>query len=315
MYYREETKSHSVALENDQIIMTAPSVFAEQPHSDVSDKYGFIPTINVIDGLRAEGWYPVDATQKNVRDKSKQDFTKHLVRFRRLNDDITVGDSVVELLLTNSHDRSSGFVLHAGVFRMACANGIVIADSTFNKVSVRHNRFATERVIEGSYNVIDEVPLITSQIEGMQAIELNRAEQEIFARTALGYILPEPKQNQKIITSSENLTSQMLRPKRSSDTGMDLWSTFNVVQEKALRGGIRMSKWTDGKGYRNSTTREVKNIDKNIKLNKALFEMAMQMKAIKEAAIVQYTLLIDTASRNRNRQLLTPIKANNREGK
>jgi len=282
--YREMTQSHNVALENDAIIQSAPSVFAEQPHEDVSDKYGFIPTIDVIDGLRNEGWFPVDATQKNVRNKAMTDFTKHMVRFRRLGDDIVVGDSVVELLLTNSHDRSSGFVLHAGVFRMACANGIVIADSTFNKVNVRHNRFATDRVIEGSYNVIDEVPLITSQIEGMQSIELSRQEQEVFANTALNFILPEPKENQKIVTSNQSLVSQMLRPKRNSDTGSDLWSTFNVIQEKALRGGIRMSKFTKDKGYRNSTTREVKNIDKNIKLNKALFEMAMQMKEIKEAA-------------------------------
>jgi hypothetical protein len=33
--------------------------------------------------------------------------------------------------------------------------------------------------------------------------------------------------------------------------------------------------------YRRSTTREVKSIDKNIKLNKALWEMAEQMKNLK----------------------------------
>ena len=121
---REMTSTHDQHLLNDVMLQTAPSVFATQAHHETSDKYGFIPTIQVVDALRSHGWMPVDATQKNVRTLDKRDFTKHLVRFRRLGNDIVVGDSVVELLLTNSHDRSSSFNLHAGIFRMACANGM-----------------------------------------------------------------------------------------------------------------------------------------------------------------------------------------------
>ncbi len=283
-YFREMTHAHNVELTNEAMLQNAPSVFAEQPFNEVSSKYGFVPTINVIEGLRAEGWLPVDATQKNVRNKDKTDFTKHLIRFRRLNDDIKVGDSAVELLLTNSHDRSSAFVLHAGIFRMACANGIVIADSTFNKVSVRHNQNALEDVIEGSYQVLEEVPLITNEVEAMQEVILNREEQKIFAGAALDYMLPEPKEGEaKIVTSKDALIGQILHPKRSADTGSDLWSTYNVVQEKALRGGL-ISHKMDAKGrYRRNTTRAVKSIDKNVKLNKALWEMAVKMKELKAA--------------------------------
>jgi hypothetical protein len=281
--YREMTESHDTALTDDQIILTAPSVFAEAPHGEVSDRYGFVPTIDVINGLRNHGWFPVDATQKNVRDKSREFLTKHLVRFRRLEDDIRVGDSAVELLLTNSHDRSSGFVLHAGVFRMACANGIVVADSTFNKVSVRHNRYAVEKVIEGSYEVMNEVPAITGEIDGMQSVELTRQEQEIFASAAIEYIKPEEKEGERIVTSNTSLVNQVLRPVRADDRGNDLWTTYNVIQEKVLRGGIRMAKQSENTrgGYRNHTTRQVKNINKDIKLNKALWEMAQQMKDLK----------------------------------
>lgn len=282
--YREMTQSHNEHLSNELMMRTAPSVFAEQPFHEVSNKYGFIPTIQVVDALREEGWMPVDATQKNVRIAAKQEFTKHLVRFRRLGDDIRIGDSVVELLLTNSHDRSSGFILHAGIFRMACANGIVVADSTFQKVSVRHSKHAAGRVVEGSYQVIDEVPLITNEVENMQAVNLSREEQEVFARTALNYITPEPKEGApELLTAESSIVSQMLSPRRREDTGTDLWSTYNVVQEKVLRGGIRTTKRSD-KGYRRNTTREVKSIDRNIKLNKALWEMAVQMKELKQAA-------------------------------
>lgn len=279
-HYREMTHGGNDALNNDQIMLNAPSVFATEPHFEVSDRYGFMPTINVVDALRKEGWYPVDATQKNVRDASKRELTTHLLRFRRLDNNITVGDSVVELLLKNSHDRSSAFVLHAGIFRMACANGIVIADSTFQKLSVRHGKNVVGNIIEGSYEVIDEVPAICEHVEGMQAIDLTPEERGIFARTAYTYAHGERNDND--LTSDLSITNQMLRPKRRSDTGSDLWTTFNVIQENIIRGGIRTAKVNDKGRVRRNTKRAVKNIDKNIKLNKAIWEMATQMKAIKE---------------------------------
>ena len=277
--FREMTHTGSIALSNDQIMATAPSVFATHPHHEVSDRYGFMPTIKVVNALRNEGWMPVDATQKNVRDASKRNLTTHLLRFRRIDNDIQVGDSVVEILLKNAHDRSSAFVLHAGIFRMACANGIVIADSTFNKLSVRHGKNVVGDIIEGSCEVINEVPAICETVEGMQNTDLSGAERAIFAKTA--YTFAHGERDENTLTSQENIINQVLRPKRRSDTGTDLWSTFNVIQENIIKGGVRSAKIGANGRVRRSTKRAVGNIDKNIKLNKAIFEMATQMQALK----------------------------------
>jgi len=277
--YREMTHGGTEALTNEQIMVNAPSVFATAPHYEVSDRYGFMPTINVVDALRNEGWMPVDATQKNVRDASKRDLTTHLLRFRRIDNDITVGDSVVEILLKNAHDRSSAFVLHAGIFRMACANGIVIADNTFNKLSVRHGKNIVGDIIEGSCQVIKEVPAICDTVEEMQGTELSPQERAIFAKTA--YTFAHGERDENMLTSDESIVNQVLRTKRQADTGKDLWTTFNVIQENIIKGGVRTAKVNDKGRVRRSTKRAVKNIDKNIKLNKAIFEMATQMQALK----------------------------------
>lgn len=275
MHYREMSHTGNEALTNEQIMVGAPSVFATAPHHEVSDRYGFQPTIDVVDALRFEGWMPVDATQKNVRDSSKRELTTHLLRFRRLDNDIVVGDSVVELLLKNAHDRSSAFVLHAGIFRMACANGIVIADSTFAKMSVRHGKNIVGDIIEGACDIIEEVPMITHHVEGMQNTMLDGYQRGNFARDAFTMAYGERDEN--LVTSDGQIIHQMLAPKRQSDMGHDLWSTFNVIQENIIRGGICLTKLNEKTGYRRSTTREVKNIDKNIKLNKQLWEMATDL--------------------------------------
>jgi len=285
MYYREQTLTNTIHLSNEKMRLTAPSVFSDKPYHEVSSRYGFVPTIQMIDALRNEGWHPVDATQKNVRIAEKAQFTKHLVRFRQLDDDIVIGDndSVVELLLTNSHDGTSSFSLHAGVFRMACANGIVIADSTFAKITTNHTKHVVTRIVRGAHEIIREVPKITRGIESMMDINLSEREREIFATAALTLILTESKKDDAItLTSQKNLVAQMLQPKRRADTNPDLWSTFNVIQEKALRGGLTLIKRKPGQHTsRRLKTREIKSIDKNIKLNKALWEMAELMKTLK----------------------------------
>ncbi len=279
--FRELSHTGNEALTNEQIMLGAPSVFAIAPHHEVSARYGFQPTIDVVDALRSEGWMPVDATQKNVRDSSKRELTTHLLRFRRIDDDIRVGDSVVELVLKNAHDRSSAFVLHAGIFRMACANGIVIADSTFNKMSVRHGKHIVNDIIEGSYDIIRDVPMIVDHVEGMQSTELSAGERMIFAKTA--YTFAHGERDENDLTSDASIVNQMLAPKRHSDSGHDLWTTFNVIQENVIRGGVKTVKINDKGRVRRNTKRAVNNIDKNIKLNKALWEMATHMKNLKAA--------------------------------
>jgi hypothetical protein len=38
-----------------------------------------------------------------------------------------------EVVLVNSHDKSSAYQLHCGLFRLVCTNGLVVSDDTFQR--------------------------------------------------------------------------------------------------------------------------------------------------------------------------------------
>ena len=125
-------------LTNEQLKQQAPALFTEEPHYDVSDKYHFILTIDVIEEIRANNWYPVSVSEASVRDDEKQGYQQHLVRFRHFDDLLTPQENAVELLLFNSHDRSKSFSISAGIYRFVCSNGLVIADSVFETYKIKH---------------------------------------------------------------------------------------------------------------------------------------------------------------------------------
>lgn len=62
-------------LTENQIQKKAPSVFAAAPHSRVSSRYQFVPTVTVLEGLVREGWHPVHAFESHVRLPDRRGFT------------------------------------------------------------------------------------------------------------------------------------------------------------------------------------------------------------------------------------------------
>jgi hypothetical protein len=61
-----------------------------------------------------------------------------------------------------------------------------------------------------------------------------------------------------------------LRPERDGDVGNSVWKTFNVIQEKFVRGGM---KYNSKKG-RVVSMRELKNFYNINKVNTGLWELA-----------------------------------------
>lgn len=139
-----------VALTLDQVRNYAPSAFAVSAHESRSSRYTYIPTSEVIAGLMREGFQPFKATQSRSRIEGKTEFTKHMIRFRHV-DSITalkVGDSIPEVVLVNSHDGTSAYKLTAGLFRLVCSNGLMVADSTVGMLSIMHKGNIVNEVIE-----------------------------------------------------------------------------------------------------------------------------------------------------------------------
>jgi hypothetical protein len=64
----------------------------------------------------------------------------------------------------------------------------------------------------------------------------------------------------------------MIEPIRNEDSGNDLWSVFNVIQEKIIDGDFEYKI-----GTKIRKARQIKNFKQDLKVNKELFEMATEL--------------------------------------
>ena len=265
---RTEARSDRDPLSEDQLRRVAPSIFAEAAHDSRSQRYTYIPTISVLRGLQREGFEPFMVAQARVRDESRREHTKHMLRLRHRSQ--TLGLDTNEIILINSHDGSSAYRMTAGSYRLVCKNGMVCFQAE-DDISIPHKGNVHERVVTSAYEVLDGFTRVVEEREGMQALTLNAGEQNAFAHAALELRFDT---NDKPAPVTE---SQVLAVRRPEDRSDDLWTVTNRVQEALVRGGLP-GRWGNG---RRAATRAVQGIDQNIKLNRALWVLANEMRRLK----------------------------------
>jgi len=259
-----------------QLKEQAPALFTEQPHYDVSDKYHFIPTIDVVNEIKANNWYPVSVSEASVRDLDKDGYQQHLVRFRHFDDLLHPQENAVELLLFNSHDRSKSFSISAGIYRFVCSNGLIIADSVFESYKIKHLGDRNNDVATAVASITEVKPKLMQKIQKLESIELTQLEQESFARSSI------PLRFDKHLQVDYK---DLLIPHRNEDTKDDLYTTLNVIQENLLRGNVSGTNKETGRRF---TSREITSIGKDVDVNQGLWDIAERIASIKvpEMALV-----------------------------
>jgi len=246
-----------------------PVIFADKASKDVSKHYTHIPTSKVIDDMELLGWKVIDAKAVKARKNSTKGYQKHLVVFR--NPEVVIngedGDTVFpQVLLTNSHDGKNAFTFTAGLFRMVCENGLVVSTSKFEDVKMRHMGYSFEELQVKIKDMVEKLPLTVESMNKMQATELEEKKALDFAKKALQTRFTD-KEMKRIKVDYKSL----LTPVRDEDKGNDLWSVFNVVQEKIVEGDFEYS--AAGKIRK---ARQIKNFRQDLKVNKELFDLALE---------------------------------------
>jgi hypothetical protein len=253
------------ALSNDMMMELAPSIFAEHAHPKASDRYSFVPTIKAIDYLRKDGWEPIWCDEVQAKADNMIGYQNHVVRFSK--QDLVLKDERLDLVMFNSHNTGSAYRLLGGVFRFICANQLTSGDE-ISSSRHRHVGFDGKAFIESAKMVCGDLEKTAEVIEDWKSIELTRDERGVYGKAAL-----------QVAYGSEAPVSpgRILAPARVADGEPNLWNTFNTVQENLIKGGQR-GRSTSG---RRLTTRPVKSINRDAKLNQALWTLAEEMAHIK----------------------------------
>ena len=237
------------------------SALATTAAPTVSARYEFISSSDIIDRFAQEGWQVASATVAAPRKREAQ-FAKHMVDFRHP-DHEEVNGAVPRIILTNSHDGTSSARVMAGVFRFVCANGLVVGNTT-HKESIRHTGDAAADLIHRMQLLAKNTSQLYSSIDRWSKKQLTRSQRNEFARFAAQLRWNDAQRFS---------VDELLEPRRADDDRGDLWTTFNIVQENTVRGGLEGL----SRSGRLATSRPLSDITRSVDFNAQLWQLAEEV--------------------------------------
>ena len=270
-------------LNEDEIRKLAPSVFARDAHPSRSERFAPIATYDVIKALHKEGFGVVGAVQSRALYEDRKNYAKHMLRLRRMDEakKYTRGDSVFEIILKNANDGTAAYDMLSGLWRILCENSLVAMSNQMASSRVRHSGDVVHKVVDATYEVIKDAERALDAPDKWGNIQLDRREQMLLANAAHEIRFPVDDEGRP----TTNITpDQLLHVRREEDRKPDLWATFNVIQENAIKGGLGARSLNNN---RVTHTRRIKSIDQSTALNRALWTLGEEMARIKSGGLVE----------------------------
>ena len=255
-------------LTHDQLRHLAPAAFATKPNPKVSDRYGFISTVDTLKAYEAQGWFPVSARQAYTRIEGNRPYTRHEITFARPDEKPVekLGDVVPRIRLVNSHGTESTWNNVASLMRMICANGLVVALGSAFDFRVRHTINAVEQIEETISKLTEVFPQIMSTADQWSKIQISDGKILGLAASALAIRYGDQESRWPAKPAAIAFTTR-----RQDDTTNDLWTVFNRIQENVTRNG---NVPTEKVNNRRRSIRTIRSIEADLTINKKLWEAA-----------------------------------------
>lgn len=249
-------------LTNSELYALAPSVFSDTPISTVSSQYNFVPTHELLDTFRNAGYFPILAGEAKSRDSKNQPYVKHIIQFRSIENIIrpSAKEEYADIVLKNSHNKTSSFTLDLSYFRLVCSNLLTIPSEQLMYHRIIHKGFQTSKVQRAIEEIVNYMPQVEATIEVWKQHQLSDIEALSLAKIAIDIRFDKSVHDVKPI--------ELLKINRPEDSEPTAWNYYNRAQEAIINGGVKIRNRLSNKI---TTSKIITSIDEKTRLNKELY--------------------------------------------
>lgn len=247
-------------------------------HPDkVTDKYMFLDTRRVVNDMQDLGYQATGFRRAKGRTVDAA-FGLHEVEFMRPQDVPGIDTArnfggagheirsfsheAPRILFMNSYDGSRKARFAAGIIRFACLNGMITGDLLANLTFLHMGEYE-EALMAQMKSIAEETPKVFNKIDAYRSINLDDDVYLDMADQALQ--LRYPKEEDRLIVDR----AALIMPRRREDHAGDLYTTFNVLQENIIRGGVP-GLLPDG---RSRVMQPVRHIERSNTINRELWNL------------------------------------------
>lgn len=229
-----------------------------------SSKYAITDDLAVVKTLNESGWFINKYKQVRSKDLNKSKYKTYVATYTNPTLPQVNGEGSLTLLQRGSHDGSKSLLLQLGFFRAVCENGLIVGNSLFEPISIRHVGNKPSFLGSVVNKLITAAPTLATRIHEFSNVTLTDKQKLDFAAQA---------RNLRFGTSLVVEPKDLLQVSRHADVGNSLWTVLNVVQEHLIKPKQTGLIGTNSNNKKRKL-RNITNIDLDFKINVGLWELA-----------------------------------------
>ena len=232
---------------------THPCVVTTVPSTRVTAVYSHVTTEGIVNALATRGWSFARGTARATRIPERASHVAHVLRFNNHKLPRFADGNVLEVVVLNSSDGSTALEVGLGIYRIACANGLVVRGGAVNGIRLPHRNISEADVLDAVEDLVAKAPDAVKQVNWWRSFHPNIDQQR-----ALAHQFALERWGDRLVDID---LGGWLVPQRSEDRDTDFWTVFNRLQERIVRGGGRVllapdearggvAKWTKARPLR-----------------------------------------------------------------
>lgn len=257
-------------------VNVSTSFVQDQRHVDKSDRFQPIQPSQIATVLDGHGFDLISLKTGNARKPDRADFQNTIAIYQSRGETLTAkGDLAMRIVFKVPH-LYGALVGMLGLYRMVCQNGLIVGVQNFETIKVKHLGDPVSELNSLIPRLVAQRQSLIDTIAAMQSRTVSAIELSQFATNVAQIRLGQTENVSRI------MATDLLKVRRVEDNAADLFTVLNVVQENAIRFGLRYQTTTvndrNETVVRNGTARRVlESSVKSIDLNASIWDEATKL--------------------------------------
>lgn len=258
-------------LTTEEIFNAAPAVYAVTRGENLSDKYLFISTSQLLNVLTQDGWTVVRTYGTRRRGNSKYSafHAVYLTRKEYVENTDLQSNEVPLLKILNAHNGKHSFRIGPAIMSRKTGAVYNIPCCIYPTPSIVHKTYNTQEVVGVAYTILNDFPKVLKKIDTLKNTQLSPESVREFAKSAANIIFKA----EDILRTDENQGDDKVAEQLAGFNGFNqnssVWDLVESINKNAFEGTVVLKR----KSNKMTKSRKINSVKRHDDITQKILEL------------------------------------------
>lgn len=261
-------------LTTEEIFNAAPAVYAVTRGDNLSDKYLFISTSQLVNVLTQSGWTVVRTCGSRRRGNSKYSalHAVYLARKEYVENTDLQSNEVPLLMVLNAHNGKHAFKIGPAIMSRKSGAIYHVPNKVYPTPRIIHKTYNTQEVVGVAYTILSDFPKILKKIDLLKNTQLSPESVREFAKSAANIVFKAEDILRTDEYQGDDKVAQQLAGFNGFNQNSSVWDLVESISQNAFEGNVLLKR----KSNKVTKSRKINSVKRHNEITQKILDLTAQ---------------------------------------